>query len=88
MNKVHLRVFALRYFAKDTMFLFCHYNAMGCRVFTGQKMFREKFIKVRDHNFILCQGIGNWKENQKLKHCSNLKDYFLNKVNVLKTYQS
>ena len=69
MNKVHLRVFALRYFAKDTMFLFCHYNAMGCRVFTGQKMFREKFIKVRDRNFILCQGIGIWKENQKLKHC-------------------
>ena len=51
-------------------------------------MVREKFIKVRDRNFILCQGIGIWKENQKLKLCWNLKDYFLNKVNVLKTYQS
>ena len=52
-------------------------------------MFREQFIKVRDRNFILCEGIGIWKENQiKLKHCWNLKAYFLNKVNVLKTYQS
>ena len=68
---------------------FRRYNVMGSRVFTGQKMFREKF-KVRDRNFILCQGIDIGKENQiKLKHCLNLKDYFLNKeVNLLKMYQS
>ena len=67
-----------------------HYNAMGCRVFTGCKMFREKFIKFRDQNFTLCQGIDIWKANQiKLKHCWNLEDYFLNKkVNLLKMHQS
>ena len=59
--------FLLFYLAYSAFFR--RYNAMGCRVFTGQKMFREKFIKVRDRNFILCQGIGIWKENQKLKHC-------------------
>ena len=44
---------------------FRRYNAMGLRVFTGQKMFREKHIKGRDREFILCQGIDMiWKENQ------------------------
>ena len=53
-------------------------------------MFREKFIKFRDQNFTLCQGIDIWKANQiKLKHCWNLEDYFLNKkVNLLKMHQS
>ena len=43
---------------------------MGCRVFTGQKVFREKFIKVREFYFVSINiNIDIWKENQiKLKY--------------------
>ena len=41
---------------------------MGYRVFTGQKIFREKFIKVREFYFVSIN-IDIWKENQiKLKY--------------------
>ena len=41
---------------------------MGCRVFTGQKSFREKFIKVREF-YLVSINIDIWKENQiKLKY--------------------
>ena len=41
---------------------------MGCRVFTGQKIFREKFIKVREF-YLVSINIDIWKENQiKLKY--------------------